>query len=130
MVLIKAQHTWYQNIMTKRTHQNYQPNQHPTSVLCLSTSYKFLNSILTEWSCNNLTEYEICPVKIKCFRRSSYSSNDRFLINRMILEHTPLRVVWIDHQKAFYSIQYSLYLSNNCEFRLIKYIVLETDLLL
>ena len=55
-------------------------------ITCLTTMYKILTSILTEYTYSFLIDSGLFPDELKGCQRGSYSCKDQLLINKMILE--------------------------------------------
>lgn len=61
--------------------KNYRP------ITCLSTTYKFILSVLTNCTYSFLDENNILPLEQKVCRRGSYDCKDLLLINKLIQEN-------------------------------------------
>ena len=88
------------------TPKNYRP------ITCLTTMYKILTSILTEYTYSFLIDSGLFLDEQKGRKRGSYGYKDQLLINKMILENchkrnTNLSIAWIDYKKAFDSVPHS-----------------------
>ena len=80
--------------------KNYQP------MTCLSTTYKFLTSVLTDRTYSHLEQNDLFPLEQKGCRRGSYGCKDQLMIDEIILENCKKRkrnlsCAWIDLKKAF-----------------------------
>ena len=81
-------------------------------ITCLTTMYKILTSILTEYTYSFLINSGLFADEQKGCKRASYGCEGQFLMNKMILENcnnrnTNLSIAWIDYKKAFDSVSHS-----------------------
>ena len=86
--------------------KNYGP------IACLSTTYKLLNSIITERTYSFLELKELLPCKQEGCQKGSYGCKDQLPINRMIMENfhkkkRSLSTAWIHYCKALDSVPHS-----------------------
>ena len=86
--------------------ENYGP------ITYLTTTFKILTSILTEYTYSFLIDIGIFPDEQKGCKCESYGCKDQTLINKMTFENchhrnTNLSIAWIDYKKAFDSIPHS-----------------------
>ena len=78
----------------------------------LTTMYKILTSILTEYTYSLLVDSGLFPDQQKVCKHGSNGCKDQLLINKMILENchnrnTNLQIAWIDYKKTFDSVPHS-----------------------
>ena len=86
-------------LLPKSDETNNPKNYHP--ITCLTTMYKILTSILTEYTYSLLIDSGLFPDEQKGCKRRSYGCKDQLLINKMILENyrnrnTSLSIAWMD----------------------------------
>ena len=94
-----------------KANETTNPKNH-RPIICLSTTYKLLTSIILERTYSFLEQQELVTCKQKGCQKGSYWCKDQLLINRMIIENChkkkrSLRTAWIDYCKAFNSVPHS-----------------------
>ena len=94
----REQHIYVLKAMTQKNPKNYQP------MTCLSTTYKFLTSVLTDRTYSHLEQNDLFPLEQKGCRRGSYGCKDQLMIDEIILENCKKRkrnlsCAWIDLKK-------------------------------
>ena len=97
-------------LIPKSDETNNLKNCRPTT--CLTTMYKILTSILTQYTYSFLTDSSLFPDEQKGCKCGSCGCKDQVLTNKMILENchnrnTNLSIAWIDYKKAFDCISHS-----------------------
>ena len=91
---------WLVNSITYLLPKSDETNNRP--ITCLTTMYKILTSILTEYTYSFLIHSGLFPDEQKGYKRGSYGCKDQLLINKMILENYHNR-----NTKAFDSVLHS-----------------------
>ena len=91
-------------LLPKSDEPNNSKNYRP--ITCLTTMFKFIKFVLTEYTYSFLIDSGLIPDEQKGCKRGSYGCKDQLLINKMILEIT-CQISWIDHKKALDSIPHS-----------------------
>ena len=79
------------------------------AITCLSTTYNFLTSVLTDRTYSHLEQNDLFPLEQKGCRRGLYGCKDQLMINKMILENCKkkkrnLSCAWSNYNKEFDSV--------------------------
>ena len=82
------------------------------SIICLTTMYKILTSVLTEYTYSFLIDSSLFQDEQRGCKHGSCGCKDQLLINKMILENcrnhnTNPSIAWIDYKKAFDGVPFS-----------------------
>ena len=94
---------WLVNGITYLLPKSDETNNHKNyrGIICLTTMYKILTSILTEYTYSFLIDSGLFQDQQKGCKRGSCGCKDQLLINKMIIKNchnrnTNLSIAWID----------------------------------